>query len=283
MNIELPLIEKPMQGPKSAHSERSLFNLLHASFKPEAYKVLAQVRNGTGHSKITRTADAIVVSLWPSQGLWVGGYEIKCSRSDWLNEVKAPEKSNEIARHLHFWSVITAEESFIRPGELPAAWGHLVPDKKGEKLRTVKEPTMNKDAVPEWGFVIALLRNASDGMVPESMVTKEVNRRVEGLEERLAERLKYRAEQGQKEAERNLSGLKEEILKFESRTGLRISDFTGYSFGADASKVIRYLMDGGAAARERQELERMAERALEIAASINRVMNFTGAEPDFSI
>lgn len=265
-----------------SHSESSLTQLLRATYEGEAYAVLAQVRNGTGFGKVTRTADAIVASLWPSRGLWVGGYEIKCSRSDWLNEVKDPSKANEIGRHLHHWTVITADETLIKLGELPAAWGWMVPDKKGEKLRTLKEPQHRPDAVPEWGFIAAVLRAAAGGMVPKACVAAEIAKGELALREELTNTLTYRLREERDTVQRSLDHLQKSVDKFEHTTGLRISDYSGYSWRGDNSKAIEFVQNGGLKAQER-ELEELAERAESVANAIRAAMTAPMAEPDFSI
>lgn len=46
------------------------------------YLVLGEVRWATGYGKQSeRRADAIVMSLWPSRGLTVTGFEFKASRA----------------------------------------------------------------------------------------------------------------------------------------------------------------------------------------------------------
>lgn len=55
---------------------------------------LAQVRNAAGFDA-NRTFDAVTVGLWPSRGLPVDVWEIKVSRSDWLNELRKPAKAED--------------------------------------------------------------------------------------------------------------------------------------------------------------------------------------------
>jgi hypothetical protein len=264
------------------HTETSLFRLLCATYEGEAYTVLPQVRNSTGHNQVTRTADAIVASLWPSRGIWCGGYEIKCSRSDWLNEVKDPSKANEIARHLHSWTVIIADESMVKPGELPAAWGLMVPSKKGDKLRTIKEATHRKDAAPEWNFVASILRNVAGGMVPKSLIESELRKGREKLEASVAERIRYQANQAKEEAERTAKHLQTSIDKFEATTGMRIRDYAGYTWRGDNRKAVELITSGGLEAQKRA-LTDLSSQALLIAELVKTIMSTPQPEPDFSI
>jgi hypothetical protein len=56
-----------------------------------------EVANSTGGGAV-RSADAVAMSLYPSRGLRLHGFEIKVSRSDWLHELKQPDKSVAVQR-----------------------------------------------------------------------------------------------------------------------------------------------------------------------------------------
>jgi hypothetical protein len=81
-----------------------------------------------------RFADAIAVNLWASRGYVVHGFEVKVSRSDWLRELKQPEKAEPIFRYCDRWFLV-AERDVVKPGELPATWGHL--ERRGGALHVV--------------------------------------------------------------------------------------------------------------------------------------------------
>lgn len=54
-------------------------------WKKGAHAWLRHVPPGTGASANT-FIDALVVSTWPSRGLWLAGVEVKCHRGDWVRE-----------------------------------------------------------------------------------------------------------------------------------------------------------------------------------------------------
>lgn len=116
---------------------KEAFDLLAAKYGGTAYVVLPQVANGTGH-EAGRWLDAVVVSLWPSRGLWLHGYEIKCSRGDWLRELKQGEKADAFHKHLDFFSILTVGP-VIEAGELPESWGHVEANFVKKKLVVVKD------------------------------------------------------------------------------------------------------------------------------------------------
>lgn len=100
------------------------------------YAYFSQVRNGTGFSAETRTADAMVLSLWPSRGLELYGFEIKVRRSDWLSELKNPKKADELSQYCDYWYIVTPS-GIVEIGELPATWGLMEWNGKRWKITNV--------------------------------------------------------------------------------------------------------------------------------------------------
>src|SRR3954468_2546806 len=76
----------------------------------DAWAFMTKVKNDAGHAA-TGTADAIAMSLWRSRGLRLHGFEVKCSRSDWLYELKHPEKAESFIRYVHHWWMVVADET----------------------------------------------------------------------------------------------------------------------------------------------------------------------------
>lgn len=136
----------------------SVFELLRKRHEGPAWAFLEEVRNGTGYTRSrVRTADALAMSLWPSRGLHLNGFEVKVSRADWKRELDEPSKAEEIASFCHFWWLVVSDPKIVQNGELPATWGLLV--QHGEKLKCEKEPTFNKDAkAPDHAMLAAILR-----------------------------------------------------------------------------------------------------------------------------
>lgn len=148
---------------KNKRTEADMLDLLRRKFGAEAgngpaYAFVDHVRNDAGF-KATRTIDAVSMSLWPSRGLVLAAYEIKCSRNDWLTELKNPSKAEAFQPYMdQFWLVV-ADKDFVQPGELPESWGLMAP--KGPGLGVVKEAPRNQDVKPlDRGMLAALLRQA---------------------------------------------------------------------------------------------------------------------------
>lgn len=186
------------------HTESSMTRFLEKKYAPPHYAFLSQVRNGTGFQRRTvRTADGIAMSLWPSRGIHLNGFEIKVSRSDFNHEIANPEKAEDIAQHCHYWWVV-APNTKVAPRELvPGGWGLLVLDETGEKLVVEKEAQLNTQAVaPDFLLLAAILRNASDSMVPKATLVEHREAVMADLRKAAADDLKSQTERlGKKYAE----------------------------------------------------------------------------------
>src|SRR5690606_33835057 len=85
--------------------------------------MIQEVSSGTG-AQAHRRADALVVSLWPSRGIWFAGVEVKVSRTDWLNELKSPAKAAAILQWCNYWW-LAAAEGVANAEEIPDRWGWI--------------------------------------------------------------------------------------------------------------------------------------------------------------
>jgi len=80
-------------------TEADVLDALRYRHRPPAWAFLEKVRNGTGYQRDARTADAIAMSVWPSRGLTLHGFEVKVVRGDWLRELRDPEKADEFFKY----------------------------------------------------------------------------------------------------------------------------------------------------------------------------------------
>ena len=157
---------------------------LRAHYKVAEYALMWEVSNATG-SNSRRHADAVVMNLWPSRGLFIEGIEIKVSRSDWRRELEQPEKSEPIARYCDYWWIV-APAGIVQEHEVPAMWGYKQVSDKGA-VRTIKQAP-KKDPVPlDRGFVAAMLRRASEA--DAGMVERLVDRQIAAERERIAKEI----------------------------------------------------------------------------------------------
>ncbi len=130
--------------------------------------VLEQVPDGTG-SHQGRWIDIAVFQMWASKGLSRSAFEVKVSRSDFLNELSHPEKHQWCLDCFHqFW--IVAPKDIVQIEELPARVGWMYP--RGDKLcvarHAVPNPTPKLDDV----LLAAFMRAAYKGIEESRKVSE---------------------------------------------------------------------------------------------------------------
>lgn len=239
-----------------------------ARYEPPAWAVYYEVGDTTGGR--SRSADAIAVSLWPSRGLEIHGFEIKISRGDWLRELKAPEKSAPIQRFCDRWWIATSNAGIIRPGELPPTWGHLL--MRGGSLHMVADaPVLEAEPLGR-PFMCALLRAASQGFVPRSALNELVAKRVEertAFDKSHAERELTRVEHRLTEVEQAWQALTE-VVGHDVTSTLR----NRYSSEAQKQRLraaLQFLAGGGLKADIAPQLEITRDRLRAIAEELDAV------------
>lgn len=120
--------------PKVLKSESPFIKALRSKFQKGKYSILSQVEVPSGAG--CRVVDAIVLGKWSSIDLSIQGFEIKATRSNWLQEIGNPEKSEAGFSYCDTWSLLTYP-GVADPQEIPPKWGHLVLD--GFNLEVLKE------------------------------------------------------------------------------------------------------------------------------------------------
>lgn len=143
-------------------AEQVIAALADGPLRKPAHVWLCEVRNQTGYSRSDRRADALVISAWPSRGIWMAGIEVKVSRSDWKHELDQPKKSHEIQRFCDFW-YIAAAEGVVDPAEVPTTWGFYEVAATGKRPVTLVKPAPKLTPEPLTAtFVASVLRNQAD-------------------------------------------------------------------------------------------------------------------------
>jgi hypothetical protein len=205
-------------------TEAGLSAALRKHYAGNGMVYLPQVRSNTGYSGQVRTADAIVVSTWPSRGIYAVGIEIKVSKSDLKSELSKPEKAHEIGKFCHQWWLATPV-GLTKEMEIPPAWGVLEVAETG-KVK-IKSPCRINEHVeePSWLFVAAVLRCVSDCYVPV--------REVEALTElRLAEIKKARLQTESYEIvemKREIERLRSSRAAFEEASGVNLDTWNTHT------------------------------------------------------
>lgn len=228
---------------------------LRARFCSPEWAIFFEVADGTGANQ-RRWADAVAMNMYPSRGLEIHGFEIKVSRSDWLRELKNPEKSSTVQQFCDRWWIVAPKE-LIKPGELPPTWGHYDITPAGVIRQVVAAPKL--EALPTTkAFMAAMMRRA--GGVDEAEVLAAVAREREKLEEQYQGRIQSEVDARSYKAAAAL----EKLAEFERETGLSLD---GYGAVKQIANAIRFIQHTGALATWRG-LESMAAEAEQFAGKV---------------
>jgi hypothetical protein len=203
----------------SAHDMRERLRTYHEG--PE-WVLQFEVGNATG-GRVTNHADAVAMSIWPSRGYKIIGYEIKVNRSDWLNELKQLHKADAVGKFCDAWFLV-APTDIVHEVEVPESWGWMVPAAKS--LRIKKQPAIVKAQELDRAFIAAMLRRSHgevDAIVAQKLNKLRVSDRAENQRQ---------IEQALKNRMHDYEQLKKAVAKFEEQSGLKIESYGGGDLGS---------------------------------------------------
>jgi hypothetical protein len=145
---------------KKPKASAPLMEAVHRSFPAPHFVTLSEVRDSTGFDS-TRAADALALGMFRSRSRILHGFEFKVSRSDWLCELRKPEKAESWFQHCDRWALIVPDASIVKVEELPAGWGLGIPKARGIKW-IVQPPVLSPapfDRHALCAFVFRALQN----------------------------------------------------------------------------------------------------------------------------
>jgi len=237
---------------------------LRERYAAPEYALFFEVANGTG-SNIRRYADAMAMSLFPSRGLTMHGFEVKVSRSDWKRELDNPRKAEEgNFRYCDHWWIVTTP-NIVQPGELPKTWGHLELQTTGDiergftsKLKLkVPAPVLDAEQMSR-NFIAALLRRADEAnkaeiryevMEQTSVLRKQLDDVQRDNEAAIREAVDTRTERHRE--------LVETVRQFEQVSGIKL--LTSYGKNEAEWQLLKALRAAGHASTY-DGLESLAKR-----------------------
>lgn len=229
---DLLTVPEAKRAPRLHITSAGLRTALREHLPAKEYALMWEVSDAAGFAR-SRSADAIAMSLWPSRGLQLMGFEIKVSRSDWLNELRNPAKADKIANYCDRWIVLTPA-GLIPPSELPPLWGLWEFD--GRAVRCAVTPKPIEAAPMNRSFLAALLRRADEtnAALIAAGITKE----------REVERAKWneRVETEVRERMHRYEALKRDVEQFETASGVKIKDEWRYG---EIGKAVKVVMENG--------------------------------------
>jgi hypothetical protein len=237
--------------PKKLLNTQELIERLGKHFPSPTYGFITQVRSATG-STSCRTADAMAMSLWPSRGLHILGFEVKASRNDWLNEIKYPSKAEEIARFCHEWYIVINDPEFIKEGELPTNWGLIVPS--GTGMKTIKKAIYNQNVVlPDYQMLAGIFRNIAEQCIPKETLKTVLRAEFEKGENH--------ADYHYRQLKTKHKELRDSLNQFEKLSGVKISSWK--SENEKIGEAVKMVMEGKHL-KSIDTVKKMRERALNL-------------------
>lgn len=246
---------------------------LRTRYAPPAFALLTEVPDGTGTHKV-RTADAIAMSLWPSRGLTLHGFEVKVSRGDWLKELANPQKAERFWRYCDFWWLVVGDASIVKDVELPPTWGLFVP--RGDRLHVAREAVLLEPEPIGRPFLAALFRKVAEAACSPD----DLQQRLDAARREGAERHRSRLEFDLKQLRERHQELVKQVNDFQAASGITIA----HRWGPNAQQVgqaVRLVVGGDKATKESlQQLTRIRQQLQHIDASITEVLDGHAAAID---
>lgn len=209
---------------------------LRLRYPTTEYAIAFEVPHEVGGGN--RRADCVVMNLWRSRGLEILGFEVKVSRSDWLSELKKPEKADSLARYCDRWYLVISDPKIVKDGELPPTWGLLC--RKGDRLVEVVKAPKQKPVALDRPFLASMLRSNGGASA------EEINALVSA---KLAESVKFHTDhhgQATRRVQQELDELRDVVKQFEQHSGLTINDqYRWRNSPEKTGAAVRFLIDGG--------------------------------------
>lgn len=216
-----------------------LINLLARRYPAPGYALLQEVRDSTGYGA-KRSADALVMGLYPSRGLYLYGFELKSDRIDWLREKKNPAKADMIAKYCHYWYLVAGSKEVAKVEEMPETWGLLVAE--GSRLIERKKAAQMAPEALDYRFLAAILRRACelvDHHDKKSQATLRNNKLYQKGYEKGKEDGRESGEIDSRIAKHKLEGLEKSLREFEEKSGIKIHEYGGHRIGEAVDTLMR--------------------------------------------
>jgi hypothetical protein len=227
--------------------------LLRRRYSSPEWALFFEVANSTG-TGASRYADAVAMNLYPSRGLVVVGFEIKVSKSDFINEVRNPEKSVSIQKYCDRWYIVAPAEA-VDESLLPENWGWL--QVTGEQIRLRKEGPKLKPEALSREFVAAMVRRGHES--EQADIASLVKLQIDGLRKQDEERI-------QREVKARTQRADESIKKLEDLKAKIGNDSWDWLDNEDVAAAVRLVRKAGVTStysglrQVEKELKRCADR-----------------------
>jgi len=201
-----------------------------------------------------RSLDVVAIRMW-SRAV-INAFEVKATRSDWLREMRKPEKADAVIGACdHFW-LVTAK-GVAKPEEIPEHWGWLVLQPNG-KVRSAKAAPPLDTRIPHREFWASLLGLAHRGGASSARIERE---------KRTEYDRGYKAGQEQATLMQHQGREAEELLQ--ARRALEALGWSGlYELASNAPRIKAAIAAGHAA----QQIEYLRDQAKRTADELSAVL-----------
>lgn len=162
---------------------------LRERFCPPEFAFFEEVGDSGSSSGVY--ADGVAVNMWASRGYAITGFEVKISRSDWLRELKRPDKSEPILTKCDYWYLVAPDEVY-QADEVPVSWG-ILSFKNGKLRETRKAPKLEPKPVTR-AFLAQMFRrgHAKEERDISARIAKALADDRAAIEKRIEEQVKHR-------------------------------------------------------------------------------------------
>lgn len=208
--------------------------LLSERYRQPEWAIAFEVADSTGIA--SGYADAIAMSMYPSRGLEIHGFEIKVSRRDLATEIKNPDKAEKFAAYCDKWWLVAPKDLASKAAlEGPAAWGVIAAYESG-LMRVIKPAQKTPARALERPFVAALFRRLSSA--DEKAIEEAVIKRVEAGTKRISDRLE---EQAKRRAGDGARSCPAKIAAIEAALGFNVAGWEDHKRICAAIRVVLKL------------------------------------------
>ncbi len=154
-----------------------------------------------------RRCDAVYVGFTRSRGMYIGGHEIKVSRSDWLHELDQVDKAEWWFRHTDMWWLVVPDLTIAKPEELPPGWGMMTVNPRTKIRLDIVVQAEVREAEVDFTLLLELLKK-EDTLRAEDRKT-ELKYRRESIRNGIAKALAEQEERPEREALQTLNRLQD--------------------------------------------------------------------------
>lgn len=199
----------------SIENAGDVIDALHRKYCGPEWQLFTEVP--VGNEDRGARVDAMALNMWWSRGLELHGFEIKCTRADFLTEMRDPGKAETGMVNCDKWWLAVSSKDIAHPEEVPKGWGLMIP--RGNSMIIKKQAIRREDVTPiETGLMLTFLKKALRLSIPDEQL---VAMREEGArlgrkrgEERAEEKYKYEIEK--------YARLQESVDNFEKASGIKL-------------------------------------------------------------